>query len=94
MDKLRSLPIALVCLFVLKVLLRGSELSDSLIILGLIALSAFTDHRKKDSQYQELKEEIKSLKADLTSRNQSVDAMSTKVAAMQVSSGMKTLRNG
>jgi hypothetical protein len=94
MNHIKYLPLGLVCLFILKVLFRGTELPDALVISALSGLSAYSLYKEKDKQYHELKEEISKLSAEVSARNQALDEMRTKIAAMVVSSGMKQIRNG
>jgi len=94
MNYIKYLPLTMVCLLILKVLARGCDLPEALVTIGLIGFTAYNGYKEQDKVYQGLSKDIALLRAELVSRNQSVDAMSTKVAAMQVSSGMKTLRNG
>lgn len=94
MDKIRLLPHGLLCAYILNVLIRGCGLPDALVLLGLAGFAAFSEYKQKDQAYQELKQDIADLKAEVTARNQAVDEMRTKIAAMVVSSGMKQIRNG
>lgn len=89
MDRFRLLPLGLVFLYTLKVLILGAQLPDSFILLGLMALYGFIAKQQKDSAYDELKNDMALLRKELEEKTQGFNEVKSKVASMQISSGMK-----
>ena len=90
MEKLlKRLPLALFSAYVIKLLIQGATFADGLAILILAAVYAINEHKLQQSQFLELKQELKSLKDEVEKANKSAEDAKTSIVGMKMQGGIR-----
>lgn len=84
LDKIRFLPLALLAVYLGKVLIFGARLEDSLIILWLSAASAFFFHKEQQKDLQVLTSDLVEQKRITQEYTKKLDDLKTRVEAINL----------
>jgi hypothetical protein len=86
----RLLPLILLCLFLGKLMYFGASLESAAIVLGLIALAAFTEYNPKHKELQALRVILKEQAVNIEIVKKQLDETKTSMIGMKMNMGIKT----
>lgn len=90
MDKYTKLwTIALFSAFIIKLMLKGSELSDAFVLLCISAVYVFLEHKENNKQINVIINDIELLKNELKQTKESIDKTNNAVTGLKIGNSFK-----
>lgn len=81
---IRFLPLGLFCLFSAKLMILGSSLTDSLVLLVMAAYSAYHEFKTVDGKIKALEEELSQQRAFIDSKLKEIDEVKALVGGIKL----------
>lgn len=89
----KKMPLALLCLYSIKLSLGPINYPEVALILVLGLISAVFEYKSNDLKLSEIEEKLKEMQKSIDEKNKEVDGLKSSVASIKLSSGMRQLGN-
>lgn len=89
MEKIKFLPIGLLCAYVLKLIMLGTNFPEMGVVFALTAYVAMKDYMDKHKKVQEMSEIINKQNEVLAKMATEVDAIKTSMVGLKMNQGFK-----
>ncbi|NBX69956.1 MAG: hypothetical protein EBR01_13455 [Proteobacteria bacterium] len=94
MEKLtRFLPLGLFCVFSLKLIALGAQLTDSLVLLVLASYSAYHEFKTVDKQIKEFEDRLKENERVITQKAKEIEDVKALLSSVKLGQQLKTIQS-
>lgn len=89
----KNLPLVVFCLYLIKTVLQPATFVEASILFALAAMSCYFEFKSNDNKLSELEQKINQTQKNIDSKAAEVENLKSSVAALKLSSGMRSLGN-